>query len=205
VDEKRIFPRAECDEVIKYANGKKAQAKDISLSGIRFCTAEKIGAGSFLTINFILLNKGQVRTSGKIMWQRNLSHTTYENGLKFTSLNQECELLLSEYINNKLNNHSEKRDAERSLVDVNVNYAMNAKAKTKNITEKGMSIFTKAPLVEKQILLFSILLPAGDMISMHGKIIWNKQLNGDLYENGIEFWNIGNMEKQKLILLMKSV
>ena len=204
MDEKRAFPRAECNEIIKYANGKKAHAKDISLSGIRFCSSESIRSGSFLTLNFSLLNKGLIRTTGQIIWQRNIDSITFENGFKFHSMDQVGELLLSKYINQKLNTSDERRNSQRYLVDVNVNYALNAKAKTKNITTNGMSIFTKDPLTEKQILLLSILLPAGDMISMHGKTIWNKQLSGDLYENGIEFWNIGATEKQKLIMLLEN-
>jgi len=201
LDEKRSFPRTICNEMIKYTNGKKGQARDISLSGIRFRTSEIFKQGTMLDLNFCLLNKGIIRSRGLVVWSLLLNDCIYENGLHFNSINAEGKTIISDYINQRLNLGEERRQAQRFLIDVCINYSVNAKARTRNITEAGMSLFTEHPIAEKQIIFLSIPLPAGDAISLHGKAIWNKQVKKDLFENGIVFWNIDEIEKRKLVSL----
>lgn len=199
MQEKRSFPRTNLKEIIKYAKSTKALAGDISLSGIRFRSNEHILPGTPMNLSIPLTDRGIVKTSGRTVWSCTVQSGLYDNGFQFVTISGQGKLLLSQYINEHIRRSRDWQVKTRLLIDVLINCCIQAKARTLNITEGGMKLFTNQPLDEQKIMLLSIPLPAGDTISMHGKAVNNRQLQINLYENNIEFWNIDSQEKQKLV------
>lgn len=101
-------------------------------------------------------------------------------------------------------NFKEKRQHPRASIDVKVNYANKAIAYTKNISEGGICIITEKPLEPTEIVNLVFTLPNGDQIKTYGKTIWRKKSTEHLYENGLEFWELNDINKNRILAYLDS-
>ena len=92
----------------------------------------------------------------------------------------------------------ERRKHKRTEIDILVNYSKKAKVLTKNISEAGMCILSDSPFIQGTILNLRFYLLGKEEIKVYGKVIWNREIDPGIYENGIEFWNINNKDKETI-------
>ncbi|MBN1698246.1 MAG: PilZ domain-containing protein [Spirochaetales bacterium] len=92
----------------------------------------------------------------------------------------------------------ERRRFRRLELDVLVNFSEKARARAKNISLLGICIITNIPFHAGVYLNLLITLPDTTTIETLGRVIWQRKIKPDEYENGIEFYNINPNEKNKL-------
>jgi hypothetical protein len=92
----------------------------------------------------------------------------------------------------------ERRRFRRVEIDVLVNFSEKAIARTKNVNQLGICIVTDVPFKAGIYLNLIFTLPDGTTIETLGKVIWQRKIKSNEYENGIEFYNIKPDKKKKL-------
>lgn len=93
----------------------------------------------------------------------------------------------------------DNRRAPRVPLDVRVNFAFDAIAHTKDISEGGVCIISEEPLEEGKFLNLVFGLPDRDHdVQVIGKVMWSKKSTENFFENGVQFWDISD-EAQKEI------
>ena len=94
-------------------------------------------------------------------------------------------------------NGEERRVHPRIELDLLVNYSDNLISHTRNISEGGVCILAKES-IEKGRLLNLVFSISDDMkVPIFGKTVWNREVEKNLYENGIKFFNVGD-DSEKL-------
>ncbi|MBN2736024.1 MAG: PilZ domain-containing protein [Spirochaetales bacterium] len=188
--EQRRYPRALVRLPVIYGDQDKGQSKDISEKGLcLFTRKEFINSNPFDII--VELEKGLLfKAKSQVQWRATISSNLYKTGLEFLNYSTEYEKFLKEFLLKHLSVTKERRQSYRMLLDVVVNYAIQAKAKTKNINSNGLCLFTRDPLEEGKIQQLRINLEQNISIQAFAKVVWNKKLKNNIYENGLSFWDI---------------
>ena len=91
-----------------------------------------------------------------------------------------------------------KRKHLRQPLDVEVNYATNAQARSKDISLGGICLTSEDPMDEGRFYTLVFLLPCGDKLECIGKTCWCRKVSGQKHESGIQFWKIGEKTQAKL-------
>jgi hypothetical protein len=92
----------------------------------------------------------------------------------------------------------ERRRFRRVDIDVLVNFSEKAIARAKNVNQFGICIVTNIPFKAGIYLNLIFTLPDGTSVETLGKVQWQRKIESDTYENGIEFYNIKPDIKKKL-------
>ena len=93
-------------------------------------------------------------------------------------------------------NGKERRAHPRLDLDLLVNYAENARAHTRNISEGGVCIIANES-IEKGRLLNLVFSISDDLkVPLFGKTVWNRELGNNMYEIGIKFFNVGDDDRK---------
>jgi hypothetical protein len=99
----------------------------------------------------------------------------------------------------------EKRRFLRVDLTVPVNYEIDNKAKLKNVSEGGLCIITEKPLSYgfDLTIMFSLpeAIPLG--IKSFAKVVWSKLSGNNMYESGIQFWDINPVYVKRLQTYIK--
>ena len=91
--------------------------------------------------------------------------------------------------------NTEKRRLPRLPLDVEVNYLGKAFAHSKDISEGGLCLISEEALKPGDfITLLFHLPPDGEKISAYGKVMWNKKVSENMFESGVNFWDIKDIE-----------
>ena len=77
-----------------------------------------------------------------------------------------------------------------------MNYAENAKARARDISESGIRIRTQNFFKIKDFLLLTFSLPQKSDIKAYAKVVWCKRVESGMYESGLEFWDIKNEDRE---------
>ncbi len=93
----------------------------------------------------------------------------------------------------------EKRRIPRLPLDVEVNYSGRAIARSKDISEGGICLISEEELIpEDYITLIFHLPPTDEQIKAYGKVMWSNKVSEHLFETGINFWDIDEMDLEKI-------
>jgi hypothetical protein len=92
----------------------------------------------------------------------------------------------------------ERRRFRRVDIDVLVNFSEKAIARAKNVNQFGICIVTNLPFKVGIYINLIFTLPDGTSVETLGKVKWQRKIEPDMYENGIEFYNIKPDIKKKL-------
>ena len=93
----------------------------------------------------------------------------------------------------------ENRKYPRIPLDVRVNCDFNAIAHTKDISEGGICLITDVKLDEDNFIQLDFILPEqSEEIRAYGKVMWSRKATKNLFENGVNFWEIQDTDKVKI-------
>ena len=93
----------------------------------------------------------------------------------------------------------DKRRSPRVPLDVHVNFAFDAIAHTKDISEGGVCIISESKLEVGKFLNLVFRLPDRDLdVQVIGKIMWSKQSSQSYFENGVQFWDISKEAQREI-------
>jgi len=92
----------------------------------------------------------------------------------------------------------ERRKFPRVEIDVLVNYDINAKARSKDISENGICLITGKALEVGSFLNIVFSIEKDDEIKAIGKVKWTREVSAKQYENGLEFWHIDKIDENKI-------
>ena len=93
-------------------------------------------------------------------------------------------------------NLKERRKSTRIELNILVNYAQDAKARAKNISDSGIRIRTKESFRIKKFLTLTFKLPEKSETRAYARLIWCKKTDSGLHDTGLEFWDIKNDDKE---------
>ena len=92
-----------------------------------------------------------------------------------------------------------KRRHPRIPLDVRVNYAFDAFAYSKDISESGICLIAEKDLGEGKMLNLVFYLPERDQpIESFGKVVWAREATEHFYENGVSFWDIVENDRMEI-------
>jgi c-di-GMP-binding flagellar brake protein YcgR len=97
----------------------------------------------------------------------------------------------------------EKRKYRRVRLISLVDFAGEKKAKSKDISENGICIFSERYFTPGTPLLLSIPLDGKGTVRAIAKAVWNREYAPLLYENGLEFANISRLDRQKIVAFIE--
>ncbi len=210
--ERRIFARLYVGVEANYVqeglgkSGTKVLVQDISISGVRFISSEKLTENSLLAFT---LNTPdipvKIEAAGKVVWQKKFSESFYDTGIEFVKMDSDLKQALSDYIKKSLGRVEEHRNFVRSNISTMVKYKIKNSELDENqclsvdISSTGLKVFVKKELEKDTQILMSFNLPDDtDPIIAEGKIIWTKRREEKFYEEGIEFTNISENHVKKI-------
>ena len=100
---------------------------------------------------------------------------------------------------------SENRRHPRFSVDVVVNYADNAIAHTKDMSEGGICLICDRSFAEGEMLHLSLRIPGEESsIASFCKVMWSRQATEHLSETGLSFWNITEEDRNRIAEFLKT-
>ena len=93
----------------------------------------------------------------------------------------------------------EQRKHPRMPLDVEINFSSNAIARSKNISESGICLIHEQELEINKMQTFSFFLPdTNERIKTLARIKWTRKVSAHLYESGLEFWDAGEHDLEKI-------
>ena len=93
----------------------------------------------------------------------------------------------------------EQRRSPRRSLDVEVNFAFNAIAHTKDISTGGICLITEQKLEENKLFRLNFILPdATEPIELYGKVVWSRPAGEHHHESGISFWKVDAQAAEQL-------
>ena len=188
--EKRLCPRVSLSSIVDYSSAINARARNVSETGLGILSRRNFKTGTPLFLTISLPGSGLLKVIGQIMWSTDIKSELYLNGLKFISLKEEYKKKLKKYVNKMINNGHERRRTPRSVLDILINFRMKGRACVKNLNLDGICTITSRALEEGKIILLSISLPDEHLINAYGRVVWCREMNPNVFETGIEFWDL---------------
>jgi Tfp pilus assembly protein PilZ len=98
----------------------------------------------------------------------------------------------------------EQRRSPRRSLDVEVNFAFNAIAHTKDISAGGICLITDRELEETKLFRLNFFLPdEAEPVELYGKVVWSRPAGEHHYESGVSFWKVDSVTTERLESFLK--
>jgi hypothetical protein len=98
----------------------------------------------------------------------------------------------------------DRRSYIRKPLEVEVNLTKKYTVKMDNISEGGLCLITEEGLTTGNIMKLLFFLPGNDELSIFGEVVWTEKLDDNLYQNGLEFWQIDEESRAKIKKYLES-
>jgi len=199
--EKRKFKRVALTTEIDYYSDIKGQAKNISESGLCMVIQSSLSKGIPLILKFDLSDEKYISTIGIIVRCRNMGQDNYECAVKFTSMNILDQQKIRKYVYDKIKENTDRRKDFRTDIDLCINCP--SQTIIKNFNSQGLCIITNKLFEKDNIILLSFTMPEGEKLHVYSRVKWSKEAEPGTIETGIEFWNIDENVKSRLVSLFQ--
>jgi hypothetical protein len=97
----------------------------------------------------------------------------------------------------------ENRRHPRKSLDVLVNYKKTQIARSKDISQGGIGLICDEALPVGTFLNLVFFLPNKEEIKTIGKVKWTRKASASYWESGIEFWQLDDSIKDKLLAFLQ--
>lgn len=201
--EKRDYRRAKLSTIVDYYSDIKAEAKNISESGICMTTQTSLSKGMPLILKFSLSNKGCINSIAKVVRCHTVTQNIFECALKFTSISIMDQQKIREYVYEQVKDYTDQRVDFRTEIDISINYASLTETTVKNYNAKGMCIITKQEFKNDSMILLTLTMPADEKLHVYGKVIWCNEIKPGIFKTGLKFWNIDDDVRIRIMTYFK--
>ncbi len=190
---------------------KKVLVQDISASGIRFITAEKLDKGVIL--DFDLNVPGlpvTISTKGRVVWQKNFSESFFDTGIEFIDIAEDKRQMIAEFIQKSLGRVHESRIFVRSNLSVMVKFTRiedpgsEYRAISEDVSPSGIKILVKSELETGTLVDLQFTLPDDEKnVSAQARVVWSRKREEQFYEVGLEFVKIDDIYVGRIAAYIK--
>lgn len=202
--ENRDYKRAKFNSNIDYYSDTKAEAKDISESGINIITKSSLSKGTPLILKFDIVEKGCINTIGKVVRCQQTKPDAYECAIKFTSISIIDKQKIREYVYEKLKDESDRRHDYRTSIDITIDYSAPVESVVKNYNSKGLCIVTDQGFAPGSMIILTFTMPEYEKIHVYGKVIWCHTIKPGTFKTGITFTAVTDDIRTRIMVFFQN-
>ncbi|MCG2710967.1 MAG: PilZ domain-containing protein [Candidatus Omnitrophica bacterium] len=212
--EKRGFIRLNIDAhaiyTIKGKDGVRdmVSLEDISSEGIRFISNMHLQNSDLLQLTLQIpgIDK-DVTALGQVIWQRQLTMHLFDTGIRFTKIDKDNKKKLIDFIQYSRGRNIERREYIRSGLKTGIKYSLisdpgiQGDCFSVDVCALGLKIMLREKLEKGTQLRIVFNLPdgKGEVVAKCTVVAWGKQAEQELFETGVEFLEISEEDKGKII------
>lgn len=213
MQEKRGYVRLNVDAHATYTiQGKDTKEEmvtleDVSSEGIRVISNVLVKNSDILNLTLRIPGiDGEISALGKVIWQRKISIDLLDTGIDFTQIDEQNKKKLIDFIEQSTGRNVERREYVRCNLETGIQYSLMDEPTIGNnclsvdICVFGLKIMAREKLEKGTHLRIAFNLPdeQDEIVAKCTVVAWVKQGEKDLFETGIEFLEISDMDKAKI-------
>ncbi|MBU0634669.1 MAG: PilZ domain-containing protein [Candidatus Omnitrophica bacterium] len=196
-----------------FAPPKTVSVTEISESGFKFITTQEIPRDRALEVAIKVTETSHpLMATGKVLWQKNISSKyLLDTCVEFIRITPQHKSRLISYINNFAEHIKFKRDAVRCSMMTEVRYTvLDGTNKTMtclsgDVGIKGLKLHAEEQIdVNTNVQVVFGLPGEKGFIQAKGRIVWKQEEQGRILAIGVEFADIKNEDKERILQFINS-